>query len=104
MPASQENRKPNATIVGAGVPLDGTQTGNVSDKAEIWKTLEIAEGKSSILKVKDPVIGDRLYCPDDGGKMFILNAQTGEEVCKKIGLGTINFAAPLYADGKIYYS
>ena len=102
---SEENRKPNASIVGAVAAIDGTQEGNVTEKAEIWKTLEIADGKSSILKVKDAALGDRLYCPDDAGKLWILDAKTGgDEVNKKVGLGTINFGAPLYADGKIYYS
>lgn len=101
---SEENRKPNGSVVGAIAAIDATQMGNVSEKGEIWKTLEIADGKSSILKVRDEKLGDRLYCPDDGGKLFVLDAKTGEEVCKKIGLGTINFGAPLYADGKIFYS
>ncbi|WP_254509599.1 outer membrane protein assembly factor BamB family protein [Anatilimnocola floriformis] len=99
MAHSEENPPPDVTKVGAVAALDGTQEGNVSKTAEIWKTLEIADGKSSILKVKD-----RLYCPDDGGKLFVLDAKDGEEVCKKIGLGTINFGAPVYADGKIFYS
>lgn len=95
---SEENPPPDGRVVGAVAALDATQTGDVSKTAEIWKTLEIADGKSSILK-----LNNRLYCPDDAGKMFILDAKTGEEVCKKISLGTINFGAPLAADGKIYY-
>jgi outer membrane protein assembly factor BamB len=103
---SEENRPPDSTRVGAIAAIDATQEGkdlktplNVSKTAEIWKTLEIADGKSSILKVED-----RLYCPDDGGKVFILDAKTGgEEFNKKVNLGTINFGAPMYADGKIYY-
>ncbi|QDU25089.1 outer membrane biogenesis protein BamB [Anatilimnocola aggregata] len=100
---SEENRKSEkdpalGRMVGAVVALDGTQEGNVTEKAEIWKSVEIADGKSSILKV-----GDRLYCPDDAGKLFILDAKTGQEVCKKVSLGTINFGAPVYADGKIYH-
>jgi outer membrane protein assembly factor BamB len=101
---SEENRKPHVAVVGAVAAIDGTQEGEVSETAEIWKTLELAVGKSSILKVKHP-FGDRLYCPDDGGKLFILDAKTGgEEFLQKINLGTINFGAPLYADGKIYYN
>ncbi|WP_425615653.1 PQQ-binding-like beta-propeller repeat protein [Anatilimnocola sp. NA78] len=101
---SEENRVPDQRVVGAVAAIDATQEGNVTQKAEIWRTLEIADGKSSILKVKDEKLGDRLYCPDDAGKLFILDAKTGEPVGPKVGLGTINFGAPIYADGKIYYS
>ena len=64
----------------------------------MWKELEVAVGKSSIVKV-----GDRLYCPDDAGKMWVLDAKTGVPVGRKISVGTINFATPLAADGKIYH-
>jgi outer membrane protein assembly factor BamB len=93
---SEENL--TGTKVGAVVAVNGAGTGNLTQSGEIWKELEIADGKSSILKVND-----LLYCPDDGGKLFILNAKDGSPVGRKISLGTINFASPLYADGKIYY-
>src|SRR3954469_13127427 len=93
---SEENL--TGTKVGAVVAVNGAGMGNVTQSGEIWKELEIADGKSSILKVND-----LLYCPDDGGKLFILNAKDGSPVGRKISLGTINFASPLYADGKIYY-
>src|SRR5207244_506780 len=67
------------TKVGAVVAVNGAGTGDITPRqgdpqqsGEIWKELEIADGKSSILKVDD-----RLYCPDDGGKLFILNAKDG---------------------------
>ncbi len=84
--------------VGAVVAVNGAGMGNITQSGEIWKELEIADGKSSILKVED-----RLFCPDDGGKLFILNAKDGSPVGRKISLGTINFASPVFADGKIYY-
>jgi len=93
---SEENL--TGTKVGAVVAVNGAGMGNLTQSGEIWKELEIADGKSSILKVND-----LLYCPDDGGKLFILNAKDGSPVGRKISLGTINFASPLYADGKIYY-
>jgi hypothetical protein len=64
----------------------------------VWKKLEVAVGKSSIVKV-----GDHLICPDDAGKIFILDAKTGEQIGNKVGVGTINYATPLSADGKIYH-
>jgi outer membrane protein assembly factor BamB len=93
---SEENI--TGTKVGAVVAINGAGMGNITKSGELWKDLEIADGKSSILKV-----GDRLYCPDDGGKLFVLNAKDGSQIGRKISLGTINFASPVYADGKIYY-
>lgn len=93
---SEENI--TGTKVGAVVAVNGAGMGNITQSGEIWKELEIADGKSSILKVDD-----KLYCPDDSGKLFVLNAKDGSQVGRKISLGTINFASPVYADGKIYY-
>lgn len=84
--------------VGAVAAINGALKGNITKTGEIWKKLEVAVGKSSILKVED-----RLYCPDDAGKLFILDAKTGEQIGQKVGVGTINFASPVYADGKIYH-
>jgi outer membrane protein assembly factor BamB len=93
---SEENI--TGTKVGAVVAVDGAGKGNITKSGEIWRELEIADGKSSILKVDD-----LLFCPDDSGKLFVLNAKDGSQVGRKISLGTINFASPVYADGKIYY-
>jgi len=93
---SEENI--TGTKVGAVVALNGAGNGNISKSGEIWKEVEIADGKSSILKFED-----RLYCPDDSGKLFVLNAKDGSLVGRKISLGTINFASPVAADGKIYH-
>jgi outer membrane protein assembly factor BamB len=93
---SEENM--SGTKVGAVVAVNAAGTGNITQSGEIWKELEIADGKSSILKVDD-----RLYCPDDAGKLFVLNAKDGSQIGRKVTLGTINFASPIFADGKIYY-
>jgi outer membrane protein assembly factor BamB len=93
---SEENI--SGTKIGAVVAVNAAGMGNITQSGEIWKELEIADGKSSILKVND-----RLYCPDDGGKLFVLNAKDGSLVGRRINLGTINFASPVYADGKIYH-
>jgi hypothetical protein len=93
---SEENL--TGTKVGAVVAVNGAGSGNISKSGEIWKEVEIANGKSSILKFED-----RLYCPDDSGKLFVLNAKDGSLVGRKISLGTINFASPVAADGKIYH-
>jgi hypothetical protein len=93
---SEENLSGNK--VGAVVAINGAGMGNITQSGQLWKEFEIAVGKSSILKA-----GDRLYCPDDAGKIFILDAKTGTQVGKKVSVGTINFASPIFADGKVYH-
>ena len=103
---SEEN--PFGTKFGAVAAIHGNLTGNITGidyvtdkplepKGEIWKELGMGVGKSSILK-----LDDRIYCCDDGGKMNILEAATGDPIGRH-NLGTINHASPLYADGKIYH-
>lgn len=95
---SDENDPKLARTVGAVAAIKADLTGDITKTGEIWKRLELADGKASILKV-----GDRLYCGDDAGKLYVLDAKTGESIGTKLGVGTINYAAPLYADGKIYH-
>ncbi len=103
---SEEN--PSGTRMGAVAALQGNLAGNITgidyatDKSleplgEIWKEIGVGVGKSSILKIED-----RLYCCEDTGKMSILAAATGEPIGRQ-NLGNINYASPLYADGKIYH-
>lgn len=93
---SEEN--PTGTKMGAVACLDGTLQGPLNEKGEIWKELEIGVGRAAPL-----VVEDRLYCFDDAGKLIVLDAKTGEPLSRKIPLGAMNFASPLYADGKIYH-
>lgn len=85
------------TTMGAIAAIDGTKTGNITKTGEIWKNEEFGVGKSSPL-----LIDGRLYCFDDAAKLQVYDAKTGEPIGRKIGLGTIMRASPLYADGKIY--
>jgi outer membrane protein assembly factor BamB len=93
---SEEN--PTGTKMGAVAAINGLGAGDITKTNELWKQLEIAPGKSSILHVDG-----KIYCFDDAGKLFVLDAKTGTQIGKKIGLGTMNFASPIYADGKIYH-
>lgn len=104
---SEEN--PTGTVMGAIVALKGNLQGDITGidyatgkplptKGEVWREIGMGVGKSSILKV-----GDRLYCGDDSGKMYVIDAKTGQQIGDRVNLGTINFASPLYADGKIYH-
>jgi outer membrane protein assembly factor BamB len=93
---SEEN--PTGTKMGAVVCLNGAPGNASAAPTEVWKVYELAVGRSAPLKV-----GDRLYCFDDGGKAYVLDAKTGDQIGNKLGLGTMNFASPLFADGKIYH-
>ena len=97
---SEEN--PKGTEMGAVVAIDGTMTGNVTEKAERWRVNGLGVGKSSILHVDFGSGSGLLYCLDDAGKLYALD-MNGQQVGRKVGLGTINHASPIFADGKIYH-
>jgi len=49
------------------------------------------------------VLGERVYCVDDGAKVYVFDKATGEPVGKPQKLlGTIVRGSPLVADGKLY--
>jgi outer membrane protein assembly factor BamB len=83
------------TSMGTVAALDGTMTGDLKGK-ELWRKDGVMAGLSSPL-----LIGDRLYQLDDGAKLYIFDAKTGDEIARK-ALGTFIFGTPLYADGKFY--
>ncbi len=93
-----EENAGNAASMGSIVCIDGAGSGDISKSGQVWRAPGMI-GKSSPL-----VLDGRLYAFDDGGKLHILDAQTGEAVTKRpIKLvGTIMRSSPLYADGKIY--
>ncbi|HEY1786150.1 MAG TPA: PQQ-binding-like beta-propeller repeat protein [Pirellulales bacterium] len=83
--------------MGAIVGIDGRGKGDITKTGELWRAAGM-DGKSSPLWVDG-----RIYSLDDGGKMYIVDATTGEEVCKPAKLiGTIVRSSPVYGDGKIY--
>lgn len=92
---SEENTFGNT--MGSVVCLDGSMSGDLTGK-EIWRQFEKMAGKSSPL-----LIGDRLYVIDDRAKLFVFDANTGEELAYE-RLGAASRSTPLYADGKIYYA
>lgn len=85
------------TTMGALAAIDATKTGNITKTGEIWKIEELGIGRATPL-----LIDGRLYCFDDAAKLQVVDAKTGEKIGRRIGLGTIMRASPLYADGKIY--
>ncbi len=92
---SEEN--PVGTAMGAFAAINGTGKGDISKSGELWRIEELMIGKSSPV-----VVDDRVYCVDDSGKLYVLDAKTGEMIGRKMTLGTMGRASLLYADGKIY--
>lgn len=92
---SEENVVGNA--MGAVVALDGTMTGDLTDK-EKWIRYQIMAGKSS------PVMADGKLCVvTDGAKMHLLDPATGKSLARRpVTLGRVMRSTPLVADGKIY--
>lgn len=83
--------------MGAIIGLNGGLSGDITKTGELWRAAGM-DGKSSPL-----LLENRLYAFDDGGKLFIVDAATGEPVGKPVKMvGTIMRGSPVYADGKIY--
>ena len=90
---SEENLVGNS--MGSVVALDGQKSGDLTG-SELWQNLQVGAGKSSPL-----LIDGRLYVVDDGAKLYIYDADTGEQIARK-ALGTAMRSTLLYADGKFY--
>jgi outer membrane protein assembly factor BamB len=92
-----EENTDNKTM-GALVGIDGSKTGDITEKGELWRAPGCMVGKSS------PVVADgRLYAFDDGAKMYVIDLATGKMLGKPIKMiGTIMRSSPVWADGKIY--
>ena len=90
---SEENIVGNT--MGTLVSLDGSLTGDLTDKAN-WQEFEVMVGKSSPM-----MVDGKLWVVDDRAKLAIYDPETGQRIAKK-ALGTVMRSTPLYADGKIY--
>jgi len=91
-----DEENPTGTLRGAIAAIKADGTGDVTKSHEIWKEEGLGVGRSPVLKV-----GERIYVCDPS-KMFVMDAKTGKSIGRPARLGTIIFAAPLFADGKIY--
>ncbi len=92
-----DEENPTGTLRGALAAVKADGKGDVTATHEIWKKEGIGVGRSAVLKV-----GERIYVCDPG-KMIVMEAATGKTIGRPAQLGTINFASPVYADGKIYH-
>ena len=95
--AHAEENIDNVTM-GSIVGIDGSKTGDITKTGELWRVPGM-DGKGSPL-----LVDGRLYALDDGGKMFIVDVATGQQIGKKAAkmTGTIVRSSPVYGDGKIY--
>jgi outer membrane protein assembly factor BamB len=66
------------------------------DGSEVWKYTQRFVGKSPPI-----VAGDLIVAIEDGGKLLILDPDTGQELYSR-KVDTMMRASPLYADGKLY--
>jgi len=83
--------------MGALLAIDGSLSGDITDKGKLWMIEEITIGKSSPI-----VVDGKVYAIDDTAGLWIVDAKTGEPSGRKQKLGTMQRSSPLFADGKIY--
>ena len=96
--ASHSEENTVGTAMGALVAINAEAgRGDISATGEIWMLNEVMAGKCAPLRV-----GDHLWVFDDRAKLHVFVAATGERVGRRIPLGTVMRASPLYADGKVY--
>jgi outer membrane protein assembly factor BamB len=88
----------NTASVGDVAPATSfATTKDIVDAGVQWRVDELMCGRSQPL-----LVGNRLWVFDDRAKLWILDAETGEQVGKRFALGRMMHASPLYADGKVY--
>lgn len=92
---SEENL--NTTDMGAIVCLDGSMTGDITDKGEIWRINGITAGYSS------PALANgRLYVVDNSAEMHCFDAKTGKKFWE-YRVGRVMKGSPIVTkDGVIY--
>lgn len=91
-----EQNASNTSILGAVFAFDGRTRGDIPENKLLWKHPARTVGRSQPM-----VIDGRLYAIEDGGTLWINDAQTGTEIGKQ-KLGRIMFGSMVYGDGKLY--
>ena len=76
--------------------IDISGEGELTEENVVWRVDGIKAGYTALL-LKD----DILYVVADIGKMYAMDAKTGETLWD-YGLGTVGKGSPIWADGKIY--
>ncbi|MFM7245127.1 MAG: PQQ-binding-like beta-propeller repeat protein [Planctomycetaceae bacterium] len=95
---SQAEENLDNTSMGSVTRFRGTGTGDITATNAVWQKKGPMDGRSMPV-----VLGDRVYCVDDGAKVYAFDKETGDPVGKPVKLlGTIVRGSPLVADGKLY--
>ncbi|MCH2113863.1 MAG: PQQ-like beta-propeller repeat protein [Pirellulales bacterium] len=96
--ASHSEENVTGNTMGSVVALDGTLTGNLTDK-EKWQAFEVMAGKASPL-----MVDGKLWLVDDRSKLWIFDPDTGKPLVRRkaIGKDKVMRGTPLFADGKVY--
>ncbi len=90
------------TTMGALVAIDTAKApaelgAEITETAEAWRIDGLTAGRS-----QPAPVGDQLWVFDDGAKLRVFNAESGEQVGDRVALGRMMHSSPLQADGKIY--
>ena len=95
---SQAEENLDNTSMGSVTAFKGIGSGDITASHAIWQKKGVMDGRSMPV-----ILGERLYCIDDGAKVYAFNRQTGEPVGRPQKLlGTIVRGSPLVADGRLY--
>ena len=77
--------------------------GDISANGAVWFREQIEEGVEATPGKSSPIVYEgRVYLMDDKGKLYIMDAKTGEPVAPRKALGKAMRGTPLLADGKLY--
>jgi len=95
---SQAEENLDNTTMGSVTAFKGIGSGDITDTAAIWQKKGVMDGRSMPV-----LLGQRLYCVDDGAKVYGYDKATGQQVGRPHKLlGTIVRGSPLVAGGKLY--
>jgi len=95
---SQSEENLDNTSMGSATAFKAAGSGDITATHTIWQRKGVMDGRSMPV-----VLGDRLYCIDDGAKVYAFDRKTGEPVGRPQKLlGTIVRGSPLVADGRLY--
>ena len=95
--ASHSEENISGTAMGALAAIDATKLGDVTESGRKWQLPEVMAGRTQPI-----LIDGKLWVIDDRAKLWIYDAESGEQVGRRVALGTQMRSSPLYADGKVY--
>jgi len=95
---SQAEENLDNTSMGSVTAIKPTGSGDITATGAAWQRKNVMDGRAMPV-----MLGDRIYCIDDGAKVYAFDKATGEPVGRPQKLlGTIVRGSPLVADGKLY--